>query len=77
MRLFRRRTSDPAPQLVSLAPINVDMDHYTVLSPSSSSASSSYRAPDPSYSDYQTVTALPALVVQEDTTTTQHRKGQI
>lgn len=75
MRLFRRRTSDPAPQLVSLAPINVDMDHYTVLSPSSS-ASSSYRAPDPSYSDYQTVTALPALVVQEDTTT-QHRKGQI
>lgn len=68
MRLFKRRVSDPAPQLVSLAPINSEMDH-----PNSGrmiSRSSSYRNSE-DYADYQTVTAVPAFVVDDAP-----RKGQ-
>ena len=54
MRLFKRRASDPAPQLVRLAPINAEMDQRR----------SNYRRCE-DYADYQTVTALPAVVVDE------------
>ena len=64
MRLFKRRASDPAPQLVSLAPINSDMEHRTRCSATSglTSATTSGYA---DYADYQTVTAVPALVVDQ------------
>lgn len=55
MRLFKRRVSDPAPQLVSLAPINAEMDHAALVCQSGAD-----------YADYQTVTALPALVVVDE-----------
>lgn len=64
MRLFKRRASDPAPQLVSLAPINSEMEHGTRRSSTSdptSATTSCYR----DYADYQTVTAMPALVVDQ------------
>lgn len=61
MRLFKRRVSDPAPQLVSLAPINAEMDHTALVCQSNGD-----------YADYQTVTAVPALVVVEEPP----RKGQ-
>lgn len=54
MRLFKRRASDPAPQLVSLAPLNLDVDQKVTSSTSSDD-----------YADYQTVTALPAMVVED------------
>ena len=72
MRLFKRRVSDPAPQLVSLAPINSEMDApaSTRLLSRRSSSSGSYSE---DYADYQTVTAVPALVVVDDAP----RKGQL
>lgn len=82
MRLFRRRASDPAPQLVSLAPIDTDMDYVVPVPPpaplSPTSITSNYNSSE-AYADYQTVTALPALVVQhaDDGAAAAPRKGQI
>lgn len=65
MRLFKRRVSDPAPQLVSLAAINSEMDQ-----PASSRLSNTYTTStansNEDYADYQTVTAMPAMVVVDD-----------
>ena len=59
MRLFKRRVSDPAPQLVSLAAINSEMDQAA-----GSRNTQRYNSED--YADYQTVTAMPAMVVVDD-----------
>ena len=58
MRLFKRRVSDPSPQLVSLAPINSEMDHPV-------GGHMIYRDGGENYADYQTVTAVPAFVVDD------------
>lgn len=72
MRLFKRRVSDPAPQLVSLAPINSDMEHQPAdRSGRMINRSSSYRNSE-DYADYQTVKAVPAFVVDDAP-----RKGQL
>ena len=72
MRLFKRRVSDPAPQLVSLAPINSEMDQLAPTSRLSGPPSNGNYGNSDDYADYQTVTAVPAMVVVDDAP----RKGQ-
>ena len=73
MRLFKRRVSDPAPQLVSLAAINSEMEQPAgstrVLSAPNTQR---YSGNSEDYADYQTVTAMPAMVVVDDAP----RKGE-
>lgn len=64
MRLFKRRVSDPAPQLVSLAAINSEMDQAGGSRVTANNRRYSNSSDD--YADYQTVTAMPAMVVVDD-----------
>lgn len=64
MRLFKRRVSDPAPQLVSLAAINSEMDQAGGSRVTANNQRYSNSSDD--YADYQTVTAMPAMVVVDD-----------
>lgn len=74
MRLFKRRVSDPAPQLVSLAAINSEMEQpagSTRVPPAPNTQRYSGNNSE-DYADYQTVTAMPAMVVVDDAP----RKGE-
>ena len=59
----RGRASDPAPQLVSLAPLNFETDHLHHLR----AAAGPTTDHSDDYADYQTVTAFPAQVVDDTT----------